>query len=246
MSNPTRLRQVALVAAELAPVADLLAKELELPAPFHDPGISEFGLENAVFAAGDTFIEIVAPVRPDTTAGRLLDKRGGDGGYMAIFQVPDIALARRRLADNDIKIVWQSDLGDISGTHLHPRDVPGAIVSIDWADPPESWHWAGPDWRGGAPAQAAAVGPIAGITVTGGDAEAVAARWALAVGERVGRDGDDGVIAVDGGRQTLRFTGGAGEPAITDVAVFLAAGAQPRESVNVCGVKFAFVEGVES
>ena len=34
-----------------------------------------FGLRNAVFALGDTFLEVVCPQRPDTAAGRLLDRR---------------------------------------------------------------------------------------------------------------------------------------------------------------------------
>ena len=62
-------------------------------------GVGAFGLRNAVFAIGDTFLEVVAPVRDDTTAGRYLERRGGDGGYMALFQVPDVADARRRVAD---------------------------------------------------------------------------------------------------------------------------------------------------
>ena len=34
---------------------------------------------NAVYAIGDTFLEVVSPTRPDTTASRYLDRRG-DGG----------------------------------------------------------------------------------------------------------------------------------------------------------------------
>jgi len=146
-----RLRQVALVARRLAPVADRLREELALGPPYRDPGVGEFGLENAVFAVGDTFLEVVAPVREGTTAGRYLDRRGGDGGYMAIFQVPDVHEARRRVGALGVRVVWQADLDDIAGTHLHPKDVPGAIVSLDAADPPGTWRWAGPDWTGGEP-----------------------------------------------------------------------------------------------
>ena len=35
-----------------------------------------------------------------------------------------------------VRVVWQLDLPDISGTHLHPADTRGAIVSLDRADPP--------------------------------------------------------------------------------------------------------------
>ena len=158
-----RLRQVALVAADLEGAAAQLQEAFSWPEPFHDPGVGRFGLTNAVFAAGDTFVEIVAPVQSGTTAGRYLERRGGDSGYMAIFQMPDLALARRRVAAAGIRVVWATDLADIAGTHLHPKDVPGAIVSLDWADPPESWRWAGPEWTGHAPAHS--YGGVSGLTI---------------------------------------------------------------------------------
>ena len=124
--------------------------------PFHDPEVGRFGLTNAVFAVGDTFVEVVAPAPPDTTAGRYLKRRGGDGGYMAIFQVRDLAAARRRVAGLGVRVVWTADLPDIAATHLHPADVPGAIVSLDWAAPEQSWRWAGPSWTGRVPEHAPA------------------------------------------------------------------------------------------
>src|SRR5262245_66578243 len=81
-----RLRQVALVAAELEPAVDSLCDVLGLEVAYHDPGVEVFGLRNAVMPVGDTFLEVVAPDRPGTTAGRLLDQRGGDGGYMVIVR----------------------------------------------------------------------------------------------------------------------------------------------------------------
>jgi hypothetical protein len=139
------------VARDCARVAGELHRAFGWPPPFHDPGVGQFGLTNAVFAAGDTFVEVVAPAQPDTTAGRYLERRGGDGGYMAIFQVPDLAAARRRVASLGARVVWTADLPDIAATHLHPGDVPGAIVSVDWASPEQSWRWAGPSWTGRAP-----------------------------------------------------------------------------------------------
>ena len=64
------MRQVALVARDCAQVAGELQRAFGWPSPFHDPGVGQFGLTNAVFAAGDTFVEVVAPARPDTAAGR--------------------------------------------------------------------------------------------------------------------------------------------------------------------------------
>jgi hypothetical protein len=197
--SSVRLRQVVVVTRDLSGVASLLQDELALPEPFIDPGVGEFGLENRVFAAGHDFVEVLTPIREGTAGGRYLDRRGGDAGYMAIFQLDDLAGARRRVADLGIRTVWSADLGDISGTHLHPADVPGAIVSLDWADPPESWHWAGPRWRGGAPADAAP-GGLASLTVAALDPPGMARRWADVLGLEAGAD----VLVLPSG-QTLRF-----------------------------------------
>ena len=195
-----RLRQVALVAADLHQAADALRGGLGLTDPFQDPGVGEFGLDNVVFGVGDTFLEVVAPVREGTTAGRYLERQGGDGGYMAIFQVADMAEARRRVAALDIRVVWQADLDDISGTHLHPKDVRGAIVSLDEARPEPSWRWAGPAWTGGAPANQPG-GGIVSLTVATPRPEELAARWAAVLGI----EADGAVLPLDGGAQRVSF-----------------------------------------
>src|ERR1700759_2304716 len=125
-----RLRQAVIAARELEPVAAELTDALGLGEPFCDPGVGLFGLENAVFAIGDCFLEIVSPTQPDTAAGRYIERHGGDCGYMAMFDFGDLAAARRRAGERDVRTVWEIDLPDISGTHLHPADIGGAIVSI--------------------------------------------------------------------------------------------------------------------
>ncbi len=186
-----RLRQAVLVARDLGPVSERLRSEFGLGEPFADPGVSAFGLHNAVYALGDTFLEVVSPTQPDTTAGRYLDRRG-DGGYMVIFQLADLDAARERAAAMGVRVVWQIDLPDISGTHLHPADTRGAIVSLDRADPPGSWRWGGPDWTEregtGAP------GGLRGITIAVNDPTATAALW----GELVGIEPDGERLELDG------------------------------------------------
>jgi hypothetical protein len=196
-----RLRQVALVARDCGQVAGELRRVFGWPPPFHDPGVGQFGLTNAVFEVGDTFVEVVAPVQPGTTAGRYLERRGGDGGYMAIFQVPDLAAARRRVADLGVRVVWTADLPDIAGTHLHPADVPGAIVSLDWADPEQSWRWAGPSWTGRVPGHAP--GGVTGLTIEVSDPAAAAQRWASVLG--ISAAGGHTTVELPDRGQRLRF-----------------------------------------
>jgi hypothetical protein len=191
-----------------------------------------------VFAAGDTFVEVVAPVQAGTTAGRYLERRGGDGGYMAIFQVPDLAAARRRVAALGVRVVWTADLPDIAGTHLHPGDVPGAIVSLDWAAPEQSWRWAGPAWTGQAPEHAP--GGVTGLTVEVHDPAAAARRWAAVLG--IPAAGDGSTVTLESSGQRLRFVparDGRGE-GITEVTIAGLPGAGPWV---IGGVRFAGEEG---
>src|SRR3712207_2736645 len=101
-----RLRQAVLVARDLDATVEQLRERLPLADPFHDPGVGHFGLRNAVMALGDTFVEVVSPVTEGTAAGRQLDRMGGDGGYMAMFQVDDIAAARERIARLGVRVVF--------------------------------------------------------------------------------------------------------------------------------------------
>ena len=169
-----RLRQIALVARDLDSVVGELCERLAVTVCFVDPGVAEFGLRNALLAIGDQFLEVVAPTQDGTTAGRLLDKRGGDGGYMAIFEVDDLDDRLAHLAAHDVRVVWGIDLPDVRGRHLHPRDVGGALVSIDQPVPNGTWRWAGP-WR--AHAETTVVSGIAGATIGATDPEAMRARW---------------------------------------------------------------------
>src|SRR5437588_1233618 len=147
MAPLPRLRQAVLAARDLDAVADQLRRTLGLQEPYADPGVEYFGLRNAVFALGDTFLEVVSPIRPDTAAGRLIERRGGDCGYMLMFQVEDLAAARERARAEGIREVFEVSLEDMSEVHLHPADMRGAIVSLSRPEPPESWRWGGPGWQ---------------------------------------------------------------------------------------------------
>ena len=233
------MRQVALVAHDCGPVADALRQAFGWPQPFRDPGVAEFGLTNAVFAVGDTFVEVVAPAQPGTTAGRYLERRGGDGGYMAIFQVPDLAAARRRIAGLGVRVVWTADLPDMAGTHLHPGDVPGAIVSLDCARPAESWRWAGPSWTGQAPEHAP--GGVTGLTIEVNDLGNLSRGPSRIVGISASSQKSTAVVVLSVSGQRLRFVparAGHGE-GITAVTIARLCGGP----LEIGGVRFASEEG---
>lgn len=174
-----RIRQIVFAVRDLPQGSARLAALLGLDPPFRDSGVAEFGLDNAVFAFGDQFIELVAPVRDGTTAGRLLDRRG-DSGYMLILQTDDFARERARFAALGVRSVFEAEFPDIRAVHLHPKDIGGAIVSVDEPRPAAAWRWGGPGWRlqpGKRGAQR-----VVGVTVEAHDPRAMADRWAQVLG----------------------------------------------------------------
>ena len=128
------------------PIVESLCNLFDIKVSFNDPGVAHFGLENAVLPVGTDFLEVVSPVEENTTAGRYLDRRGGDGGYMVIIQVDDYDEAKNNVKENNITVVWESEHPEARAIHLHPKQMGGAIVSLDWMNPKESWKWAGPSW----------------------------------------------------------------------------------------------------
>jgi hypothetical protein len=233
-----RIRQIALVAEDLDPVREQLFRLLGLEEAFVDEGVAQFGLQNIVMTIGDTFLEVVSPVQDNTTAGRLLARRGGDGGYMVIIQVDDLEQERERLEQTGIRVVWEVDTGKASALHLHPRDVPGALPSLDEMRPPAAWYWAGPDWQERAARHALAI-TAAEVQVV--DPVGAAERWSLAYGQPVTLRGSQPVLELEGSE--VRFAevaDGRGEGLrgvdlrCDDVMGLSADG----NTVTVCGTRF--------
>src|SRR5262245_32115550 len=102
-----RMRQIALIARELAPVVDEIRQGVGLGVRYLVPEVAAFGLEDAVVSVGNQFLEVVAPVREGTAGGRYLDRRGGDGGYMVILQCDDHAPLKRHAAELGIRKVLE-------------------------------------------------------------------------------------------------------------------------------------------
>lgn len=80
----------------------------------------------------------IGPVAPHSDAikqhfidGRYLDRRGGDGGYMVIFNGDDLGRWRAHLEKGGVHIAASLAHGDYEGLQLHPRDKGGALLEIN-------------------------------------------------------------------------------------------------------------------
>jgi hypothetical protein len=202
-----RLRQVALIAHELQPVAEALDAVFGLKVAYRDPGVGVFGLVNVVMPVGGEFLEVLEPTRDDASGSRYLARRGGDAGYMVILQNEDALAHRARLEAAGVRIIARSSRDRYRFTHFHPADCAGVLLSIDsvegdadWRESASDWPPAGPDWRDFASEES--LGIIA-VTIQARDPVAAAERWSMLLARPIRAEG--GTPALDLDRGVIRF-----------------------------------------
>ena len=251
-----RIRQICLVAGELAPAIEDLRSIFGLEVCYVDPGVGRFGLENSLLPVGSQFLEVVAPVEEGTAAGRYLERRGGDGGYMVITQCDDHAPRRRRVEELGIRLAHQFERDDFQNMQLHPKDTGGSFFEIDCQTDDHAsdgrWLPAGPDWK---PARRTdVVTSIAAAEIQSPRHEELAERWAAIAELPVERD-DNGQPFIRLENADIRFVEPAdGRPEglggldlnVVDRGHVLRAAAErgcpvDGETVLVCGTRFRLV-----
>ena len=184
------LLQITLVVRDLAATEKAFEEALGLRVAFRDPGVDRWGLENIVLPMGKTFIEILSPKHADTPGRRHLDRQGGDGGYMVIFQTRDLTPWRRQIERLGLRIAFEAESQDAEygqnwqGIHLHPRDTGGMMISLDRPDPPDSWTGAGPHWRDFICQDV--VDGLSGIELRSPEPTRLAHRWSEVLGRPLG------------------------------------------------------------
>jgi hypothetical protein len=248
-----RLRQLCLVAHELEPAIADLGAIFGLDICYRDGNVGKYGLVNALLPIGKCFLEVVAPTREGTAAGRYLERRQGDGGYMVIIDCDDIERRRRQVEGLGLRIANPISHGAYTGLQLHPRDTGGCMLELNHTSGGESLDGpylpAGPRWQ--AAIRTDVTTALLGAVLQSPDPEQLAGRWAKILERPITHGaGGEPTIPLDLG--VLRFVsptdrrgeGLAGiDLAVTDPARIVAQAerrgcAATGDSVTVCGTRF--------
>jgi hypothetical protein len=187
MTGGMRLRQICLVAPRLEPVVGDLAAIMGLTVCYRDPNVAHYGLENALLPVDTVLLEVVAPLRDGTAAGRFIEKSGGRGGYMAIFSCDD---PRERQANADsmgVRVAHVIDRPPYLGVQLHPRDCRAAFIEFNRTTGSDNvrgpYPPAGPDWHRAIRTDVTTA--LTEVVLTSPDPEGLAAHWGRILGAPV-------------------------------------------------------------
>lgn len=153
MAEYMRLRQICLVAPQLAPVIADISAIMGLDVCYRDGNVAKYGLENALLPVDTILLEVVAPFQPGpgTAAGRFIEKNGGRGGYMAIFCCEDPDARGARANAIGVRTANVITHAPYHGVQLHPRDCRAAFIEFNHTEGSDDilgpYPPAGPDWQ---------------------------------------------------------------------------------------------------
>jgi hypothetical protein len=212
MARYMRLRQICLVAPHLEPVVSDIAGIMGLNVCYRDGNVAKYGLENALLPVDTILLEVVAPTRSGTAAGRFIDKTGGHGGYMAIFCCDDPDERALHAAKMGVRVANTIDHAPYHGVQLHPRDCRAAFIEFNHTDGSDDilgpYPPAGPDWQksiAGDVTQA-----LIGVEMESPEPQTLAEHWGKIIGIAVSR-GAEGVAELVLPNCSFRFVKGLSE-----------------------------------
>jgi hypothetical protein len=235
MTTLPALRQVVLLTADLAAALEQTTSFLGLATGIRDePGMAELGFEHEVLAIDETFVEIVAPLSVDSSAGRLLARKG-ESGYMLVLQVADVDAVIERARGIGLAPIMAKVFEGNPLTQWHPRDL-GTLAELDQMRTAE-WHFCP------ALSDTGCTDVVADITATEiavTDPAEYARRWAVLLGI----DLAEGATTIALGGRALRFVLAESDGArgLTAVELSPTSPARSGQHATLCGVRFTVTE----
>jgi methylmalonyl-CoA epimerase len=107
--------------------SDLFGATLE-----HRERVEDQGVEAASLRVGDSRIELLQPLGPDTPVGRFLAKRGPGMHHMA-FEVEDLTAELARLKAHDVLLIDERPRRGMFGLQVafvHPEATGGVLAEF--------------------------------------------------------------------------------------------------------------------
>jgi methylmalonyl-CoA/ethylmalonyl-CoA epimerase len=98
----------------------------------HRETVEEQGVEEAMFRVGESWIQLLRPLGPDTPVGRYIEKRG-EGVHHVGYGVSDLVAALEHLRSEGMQLIDEKPRRGSRGAQVafvHPKSVGGVLVEL--------------------------------------------------------------------------------------------------------------------
>jgi len=132
-----RIHHVGIVVKRLGDAFDFYRDALGLRL-VKEAVVPDQGVRAALLAAGDSEIELLEPLDPNSGVGRFLARRG-EGLHHVCFETPDVGRALEALrARDEVELLDAAPRAGLAGqiAFLHPRTCLGVLVELATPEPP--------------------------------------------------------------------------------------------------------------
>jgi methylmalonyl-CoA epimerase len=100
--------------------------------PVHREVVESQGVEEVLFAVGESYVQLLGALGPDAPVGRFLAERGPGVHHMA-YRVDDLTAALAHLKTEGIPLIDQEPRPGSRGTRVafvHPKGTDGVLVEL--------------------------------------------------------------------------------------------------------------------
>jgi methylmalonyl-CoA/ethylmalonyl-CoA epimerase len=129
--KPELIDHIGIAVRDLGAAITTYGKGLGLPLLGREQ-ISERGLEVAMFEAGPTHIELLAPTREGSEVSKFLDKRG-EGMHHLCLRVSELDTTLTQLKASGMRLIDEKPRPGAGGTKVafvHPSSCNGVLIEL--------------------------------------------------------------------------------------------------------------------
>jgi methylmalonyl-CoA/ethylmalonyl-CoA epimerase len=127
----TAIDHVGIAVADLDEAVELYRRTFGIE-PTHRERIDDQGVEEVLFAVGESYVQLIGALGPDTPVGRYLETRG-PGIHHVAYRVDNVADALEDLRASGVRLVDEAPRPGSRGTRIafaHPKGVGGVLVEL--------------------------------------------------------------------------------------------------------------------
>jgi methylmalonyl-CoA/ethylmalonyl-CoA epimerase len=127
----TLIDHVGIAVPDLGEAADRYRRTFGIE-PVHRERMDDQGVEEVLFAVGESYVQLLGPLGPDTPVGRFLRNRG-PGIHHVAYRVASVADALTRLRAEGVTLIDETPRAGSRGTTIafvHPKSMGGVLVEL--------------------------------------------------------------------------------------------------------------------